>query len=52
MKNKVLDLMLNPEKYMSEYMSGLGYSSNKNGYISEEARKKARAKRKKKKNKK
>lgn len=48
MKNKILDLMLNPEKFMS----GLGYSSNKNGYISEEARKKARAKRKKKKNKK
>lgn len=48
MKNKIAKLILNPEPYMDNfsYRNGLGYP--KNGYISEEARKKLRLKRKRK----
>ena len=47
-KNKIAKLILDPESYMDgfSYRNGLGYP--KNGYISEEARKKARLKRKRK----
>lgn len=44
MKNKIAKLILNPEPYMDDF----SYRNPKNGYISEEARKKARLKRKRK----
>lgn len=48
MKNKILKMMLNPEPYMDNFSYRNGLGSPKNGYISEEARKKARLKRKRK----
>lgn len=49
MKNKLAKLILNPESYMDNFAYKNGLASPKNGYISEEARKKARLKRKKRK---
>lgn len=49
MKNKIAKLILNPESYMDDFAYRNGWRSPKNGYISEEARKKARLKRKKRK---
>jgi hypothetical protein len=48
MKNKIAKLILNPESYMDDFAYKNGWASPKNGYISEEARKKARLKRKRK----
>lgn len=48
MKNKIAKLILNPEPYMDDFAYRNGWRSPKNGYISEEARKKARLKRKRK----
>lgn len=48
MKNKIVKLFLNPEPYMDNFAYKSGFGSPKNGYISEEARKKARMKRKRK----
>jgi hypothetical protein len=46
MKNKIAKLILNPESYMDGFAYRNGLGSPKNGYISEEARKKTRLKRK------
>ena len=48
MKNKIAKLILNPESYMDDFAYKNGWGTPKNGYISEEARKKARLKRKRK----
>lgn len=48
MKNKIAKLISNPESYMDDYAYKNGWGTPKNGYISEEARKKARLKRKRK----
>lgn len=48
MKNKIAKLILNPESYMDDFCYRNGLGSPKNGYISDEARKKARLKRKRK----
>ena len=48
MKNKIAKLILNPESYMDKFSYANGLGSPKNGYISEEARKKAKLKRKRK----
>lgn len=50
MKNKIAKLISNPVRYMNIFTYKEGFSSPKNGYISEEARKKARMKRKRKRN--
>ena len=47
MKNKIARLISNPESYIDNFLYKNGLKSPKNGYISEEARKKARLKRKK-----
>ena len=49
MKNKIAKLISNPESYMDDFAYKNGWGTPKNGYISEEARKKARLKRKKRK---
>lgn len=48
MKNKIAKLISNPESYMDDFAYKNGWGTPKNGYISEEARKKARLKRKRK----
>lgn len=48
MKNKIAKLISNPESYMDDFAYKNGWRTPKNGYISEEARKKARLKRKRK----
>lgn len=48
MKNKIAKLILNPEPFMDDFSYRNGWATPKNGYISEEARKKARLKRKRK----
>lgn len=47
-KNKIAKLISNPESYMDDFAYKNGWGTPKNGYISEEARKKARLKRKRK----
>lgn len=46
MKNKIARLISNPESYMDSFLIGNGLGSPKNGYISEEARKKGLIKKK------
>lgn len=47
-EKKITHLLFNPNKVINKFSSGLGLSSPKNGYISPEAREKARKKRKRK----
>lgn len=51
MKNKIAELILNPESYMDNFLRGNGLGTPKNGYISPEARQKAKKKKKRKKKK-
>lgn len=47
-EKKITELLFSPNKVMNKFSLGLGLSSPKNGYISSEARQKARLKRKRK----
>ena len=47
-EKKITHLLFNPNKVMNKFSLGLGLSSPKNGYISPEARQKAKLKRKRK----
>ena len=47
-EKKITELLFNPNKVMNKFSLGLGLSSPNNGYISPEARQKAKLKRKRK----
>lgn len=51
MKNKIEKLILNPESFMNDFSYRNGWATPKNGYISPEARQKAKKKKKRKKKK-